>query len=303
MLAVVFGITRFHTYLFGRPFKVITDHKPLEMIVQKPLLKAPPRLQRMLQKIQGYDFVVEYRSGKTMTLADTLSRLPCPTDRDAIDLDLRVDGVDLSRDEISFCEFDFISFTPKKQFQLREATKTDPILNALMEIIVNGWPENMKELPCDLRPYWSFRDELAIEDGIIFKGQEVIIPQIMRADVLSQLHISHQGIEKTRLLAKECAYWPNINRDIEELVKTCDACQEFARANTKEPLIPKQQPPARENINPHQSPTKAVDQPHGARATTSSDMGETTQASALPAETQRVTRSGRQVVMPARYRE
>ena len=42
MLAVVFGITRFHTYLCGRPFKVITDHKPLEMIVQKPFLKDPP---------------------------------------------------------------------------------------------------------------------------------------------------------------------------------------------------------------------------------------------------------------------
>ena len=76
MLAVVVGITRFHTYLYGRPFKVITDHKPLEMIVQKPPLKAPPpppspRLQRMLQKIQGYDYMVEYRSGKSMTVADT----------------------------------------------------------------------------------------------------------------------------------------------------------------------------------------------------------------------------------------
>ena len=40
MLAVVFGITLFHTYLYGRPFKVITDHKPLEMTVQNPLLKA-----------------------------------------------------------------------------------------------------------------------------------------------------------------------------------------------------------------------------------------------------------------------
>lgn len=242
MLAVVFGITRFHTYLFGRPFKVITDHKPLEMIVRKPLLKAPPRLQRMLQKIQGYDFEVEYRSGKTMTLADTLSRMPCQRDRDAIDLDLRVDGVDLSADEISFCEFDFLSFTPKKQYQLREATKADPVLNALMEIIVNGWPENIKALPADIRPYWAFRDELAIEDGIIFKGQEVIIPQILREDVLRQLHVSHQGIEKTRLFAKECAYWPNINRDIEDLVKTCDPCQEFARANTKEPLMPHEVP-------------------------------------------------------------
>ena len=81
MLAVVFGINRFHTYLYGRPFRVITDHKPLEMTAKKPLPRAPPRLQRMLQKIQGYDFTIEYRQGKTMTLADTLSRLPNPKTR------------------------------------------------------------------------------------------------------------------------------------------------------------------------------------------------------------------------------
>ena len=40
MLAVVFGISRFHTYLYGRPFRVITDHKPLEMIFKKPLLPS-----------------------------------------------------------------------------------------------------------------------------------------------------------------------------------------------------------------------------------------------------------------------
>ena len=68
MLAIVFGINRFHTYLYGRPFKIISDHKPLEMILHKPLLKAPPRLQRMLQKVQGYDFTVEYRAGKTIII-------------------------------------------------------------------------------------------------------------------------------------------------------------------------------------------------------------------------------------------
>ena len=133
MLAVIFGITRFHMYLYGRPFKVITDHKPLETIVQKPLLKAPhlltplpPRLQRMLQKIQGYDYVVEYRSGKSMTLADTLSRFPSRADKTSLDLDLCVDDLYLSKDEIGFCQYDFISFTSKKQYHLREATKTDP---------------------------------------------------------------------------------------------------------------------------------------------------------------------------------
>ena len=242
MLAIVFGINRFHTYLYGRPFKIISDHKPLEMILHKPLLKAPPRLQRMLQKVQGYDFTVEYRAGKTMTLADTLSRLPSTTDKTAIDLDLRVDGLDISEDEINFCEFDFISFTPKKLFHLRESTKSDPVLNGLMEIITLRWPDTIKMVPMDIRPYWSFRDELAIEDGIIFKGQEVIIPKCMRADVLSQLHQSHQGIEKTRLLARQCAYWPNINKDIDELVRSCTTCQELANANMKEPLIPHEVP-------------------------------------------------------------
>ena len=127
----------------------------------------------MLQKIQGYDYVVEYRSGKSMTLADTLSRLPFQADKTSLDLNLRVDGFDLSKDEIAFCQYDFISFTPKKQYQLHEATKTDPVLNSLMETIVHGWPDNIKAPPVDVRPYWSFTDELAIEDGIIFKGQEV----------------------------------------------------------------------------------------------------------------------------------
>ena len=84
MLAVVFGITRFHMYLYGRPFKVITD-------------------QRMLQKIQGYDYVVESRSGKSMTLADTLSRLSSQADKTSLDLDLRVNGLDLSKDENGVC--------------------------------------------------------------------------------------------------------------------------------------------------------------------------------------------------------
>jgi hypothetical protein len=51
LLAIVFGVQRFHTYLYGRTFKVLTDHKPLVMILQKPLTRAPPRLQRMMLKL------------------------------------------------------------------------------------------------------------------------------------------------------------------------------------------------------------------------------------------------------------
>ena len=52
MLGVVFALCRFHQYTYSRPVEVISDHKPLESINRKPLSEAPPRLQRMLLKIQ-----------------------------------------------------------------------------------------------------------------------------------------------------------------------------------------------------------------------------------------------------------
>ena len=138
MLAVVFGINHFHRYLYGRPFRVITDHKPLEMISKKPLLRAPPRLQTMLQKIQGYDFTMEYRQGKTMTLADTLSRLLNPKDKGAVELDLRVDGIEITMAEV---HLDMVNFSHRKQHQLRDQTARDPTMNAPMETIIQGWPQ------------------------------------------------------------------------------------------------------------------------------------------------------------------
>ena len=76
LLAIVFACQRFNTYVLGRPFTVESDHKPLEMIHQKNLASAPPRLQRMLLQLQRYDVTIRYRPGKEMLLADALSRCP-----------------------------------------------------------------------------------------------------------------------------------------------------------------------------------------------------------------------------------
>ena len=53
-----------------------SDHKPLEAIVKKPLAAAPPRLQRILLRMQKYDYVLEYKPGKELVLPDMLSRAP-----------------------------------------------------------------------------------------------------------------------------------------------------------------------------------------------------------------------------------
>uniref|UniRef100_A0A8C7WXQ6 Gypsy retrotransposon integrase-like protein 1 n=1 Tax=Oryzias sinensis TaxID=183150 RepID=A0A8C7WXQ6_9TELE len=242
MLAIVYGIQRYHTYLYGKGFIVITDHKPLVTICRKPLHAAPPRLQRMLVQVQGYNFEVMYRPGPQMVLADTLSRLPNPENSSEIELDERIDGLIFEPEDPEMYTIALINFSPDKQNTLRAETSKDLKLSALKEVILQGWPEKIQDLPKHLRAFWAFRDELGIETGVIFKGRQVLIPDSMTESILKQLHSSHQGIEKTRRLARESVYWIKMNDDIEKMCRSCSVCIEYQDANPKEPLQPHKVP-------------------------------------------------------------
>ena len=76
--AILFGCKRYHQYVYGRPVKVKSDHKPIESIWKKPLHTAPPRIQCMLLQLQKYDLHIEFVKGKSIPLADTLSRKYLP---------------------------------------------------------------------------------------------------------------------------------------------------------------------------------------------------------------------------------
>ena len=98
-----------------------------------------------------------------MVLSDTLSRLSDPKDEESIPLDERVDGVEWTPAEIDFDDIDLINFTRKKQEELRDETDRDHSLCLLKNTIIQGWPETIKEVPTEIRYYWSFRDELGVE--------------------------------------------------------------------------------------------------------------------------------------------
>ena len=136
LLAVVFDCERFRTYIYGCAFEVESDHKPLVRICLENLIAAPPRLQRMLLRLQEYDMVIKYRPGKEMLLADGLSRFPnkkkTKQNKEVIDLDVKVD---------------FVQFSAEK---LTQATNANPILCELRVRILQGWPESRRELHKDL---------------------------------------------------------------------------------------------------------------------------------------------------------
>ena len=73
-LAITFGCTNFHQYVYGREVIVESDHSPLQSIFKKPLFKAPLRLQKLLLDLQKYDLKVIFKPGRSLKLADTLSR-------------------------------------------------------------------------------------------------------------------------------------------------------------------------------------------------------------------------------------
>jgi transposase InsO family protein len=221
-LAVVFGVERFHTYVYGDTFEVESDHKPLEAIQLKNLAQAPPRLQRMMLRLQPYNLTVRYRKGSEMQLADFLSRYH-PRPGKTIHMDKTIHAVQWSN--------------PKLE-SLRQETKTDPVLAKLTQIIQDGWPSTASELPKDLKSFWSLKDYLSIEDGIILKGHQVLVPTSLQEDILEQLHSQcHQGVEKTRLLARRCIFWPNINSHIADKVGSCQTCNTFQNSQPPEPMV------------------------------------------------------------------
>ena len=120
MLAVVFGCTKFHDYIYGMPnVEVESDHKPLEAILRKPLHQAPLRLQKMIMTTQKYSLNVTYRPGKQLVLADTLSRAYLPEYGESIE----------EKFDINILQTLPISDT--KLHQLKEETKKDPQLQQL----------------------------------------------------------------------------------------------------------------------------------------------------------------------------
>lgn len=222
LLAVLFACEKLHNYTFGRETTIHTDHKPLENIFQKPISLAPARLQRMLLRLSIYNITVKYVGAKSVLLADTLSRLVKPGSGK------QIQGLDVTIAEV-------LKVKRTRLQQLQEETKSDITLIALSDLIMSGWPNSMQDVPANIHPYWCFRDELTILNGLVMKGNRVVIPANVRADTLNFLHDAHQGLNSTLQRARRTVYWPNMAKDIEDLTLQCEECQRFSNKKPRHP--------------------------------------------------------------------
>ena len=117
--------------------------------------------------------------------------------------------------------------------QLRLSTQTNNELAILKHTIMQGWPKSIKQVPPVLQPFWIFREELTVEDGLILKGTRIIIPNKQCKATLKLIHEGHLGLNKCKLRAKETVYWPGLNEQLEDLVLNCELCLKYSTAKCK----------------------------------------------------------------------
>ena len=228
LLAIVFACEKFDAYIYGRDsVRVQKDHKPLESIFRKELCVAPKRLQRMLLRLQKYDLDVTYLKGELMLIADALSRAHLPevnasvSVRELEEVDHRVN----------------LPLSDARWQQVTHASANDPVLKQLRDVIQDGWPERKSDVSECLRPYFDLRDELVVQDVLVFKGARLVVPTCMRKELMSVAHSTHIGIEGCLRRVRECLFWPRIASDVKDFVFKCDVCLAYRTSQTKEPLL------------------------------------------------------------------
>ena len=235
LLAVVFGLEKFHQYVYGKTVVVESDHRPLEIILKRPLRDTPKRLQRMLLRLQRYDISLRYTPGKHVPVADALSRLMDQTEDNAVEVQEESDVLVAHVSEGS-CMTDDLAISDGTLSELRLETQQDEEMAALHELIQSGWPEK-RNVPTNLIPFFHHREELTLEDGLIFKGDRCVVPKKMRRGMLKKLHSSHMGVESCLRRARETVYWPGITAQLRDYIGKCDVCCSDHSAQPREPLL------------------------------------------------------------------
>ena len=121
---------------------------------------------------------------------------------------------------------------------IRKHTEEDHELQELIKVILTGWPEYKSQVPHSAVPYYNVRNELTVQNGVIFRGERVVTPKSLRRDMLQRIHASHLGIDGCQRHARECLYWPRMSSEVKDYVQQCDVFRSAHSMQQKEPLQP-----------------------------------------------------------------
>ena len=227
-LACVYGVKRFHSYLYGHHFVLQTDHKPLVTLFNENR-EVPPqaanRIQRWALTLASYEYAIACRGTRQHANANAMSRLPL-LDKPA--------QTPVPAELVLLVEK--LADAPISATQISKWTRQDPLLSTVLHYIQQGWPERADG--DEIKPYWSRRFELTVHQGCIIWCGRVVVPPPGQESVLLELHGGHPGTSRMKSLARSLVWWPGLDKEIEQLVQSCPECQQERPSPPSAPLHP-----------------------------------------------------------------
>ena len=117
-------------------------------------------------RLQKYDLTIHYKPRQKIPVADTLSRL-------------HLNEVDYSHEAFDAHVYSVVKNLPvsdQKMWHLQASTLSDPDMQQLIAVIKEGCPDHRNSCPPSLKPFWNYRDELSVMEGLVLKGERIVIP-------------------------------------------------------------------------------------------------------------------------------
>lgn len=236
LTGLVYALAKARSFLAGAThFTVFTDQKPLVTILNKRRLDEiqNQRILRLVMRTVDYNFTAEYIKGSTNIAADALSRNPVDepsADDKQLEEEYRIHTTTICTLLANEAEI------PNRLLKVKTVAQDDLQYQSLTNRIIQGFPEHRRELEEDLREFWDVRDELSLsDDGFILYGVRLLIPKLMRRDILEELHKGHRGIEGSCERARLVVYWPGIDAHIAQWCKNCEKCFKTLPTQPREP--------------------------------------------------------------------
>ena len=229
-LAIIFALKKFHNYAWGQNIKIVTDHKPL-LGIFSPEKPIPPmasgRIQRWALMLQAYKLTIVHRSGAVLGTADALSRLPLPKTEENVPVP---------------CEWtnlvNFLDHSPVTAVDIKNASRTDITISTVIKHCELGWPLAIDEGNPEVLPYFRRKTELHVQGGCLLWGYRIVVPPKLRKSIIEELHGGHVGASRMKEFARSYVWWPNLDKDLEDVVKQCPECFQNARSPGRAELHP-----------------------------------------------------------------
>jgi len=218
-LVLPWACERLDLYLIGREFTIFTDNRAVALIYDNPLSNPPAVIRRWRLRMDSFQFKVKHRAGLG-NIADFLSRHPLKERLEPKRVDDSIDYVNM------VASYSLPSCITKDK--LISEVKADKKLDSLKKMILAN---NFNRSKC-LNEYAQVFKELSISpDGLIMRGDKLIIPEALQEQVVNLAHAGHQGLVKTKQLIRSKVWFPRIDTLVEEKVKRCLACQACERTS------------------------------------------------------------------------